>query len=236
MKTDFFDFDKRKTFPHAEIASADNDYCIGIGGNFSKERLLDAYKKGIFPWYSIKGSIQWYSPHPRCVLYPEEIHISHSMRRLFNHNYFEVTFDHDFPFVINQCASAKRNYGTGGTWITYDFIDGYTKLHEAGYAHSVEVWKDEKIVGGLYGVSIGKCFCGESMFSLQSNASKFGLITLAKKLQQLNFVFIDCQVMNPHLQSLGAKNIDKKIFLAELKKAVRRKTIKGSWEKIMKDV
>jgi len=229
MSKVFFNFNKRKAFPNPELAAPENDFCIGIGGDLSVSRLLNAYRKGIFPWFSVDGLVHWFCPDPRCVLYPSAIHVSHSMKQLLNQKVFEVTFDQNFSFVINQCAQVKRKTALTESWITDDFIQGYTNLHIAGYAHSVEVWKDGNIVGGLYGVCIGKCFSGESMFSNRSNASKYGFIVLAKKLQELNFAFIDCQVPNPHLHSLGAKDIDRKTFLAELKKAVRKKTIKGNW-------
>lgn len=232
MKPSFFDFDTLKNFPNPELASPQFDYCLGVGGDLSVPRLLEAYRKGIFPWYSVDGLVHWFCPHPRCVLYPHEVHVSRSMQRLFNKNYFRVTYDKNFSEVIRQCANVNRNSEQNESWITADFIEGYTNLYAAGYAHSVEVWKDEKIVGGMYGVSIGACFFGESMFSLENNASKYGLISLAQKLQQLQFAFIDCQVPNPHLLSLGARNISRKKFLDELKNAVRRKTIIGSWDSL----
>ncbi|MFN0275218.1 MAG: leucyl/phenylalanyl-tRNA--protein transferase [Chitinophagales bacterium] len=215
-----------------DIENADDDGLLAVGADLSVERLLLAYRSGIFPWFEDEGLPFWFSPDPRCVLYPTEINISKSMKTLLNRQSFTVSFDRDFVYVIEQCAETRRKQDDL-TWISPYFIEAYTKLHEAGYAHSVEVWKNGTIVGGLYGVSIGACFSGESMFTHVSNASKFGFIQLVKKLAEKNFVMIDCQVMNPHLKSLGAKDIDRKIFLGELKKALKRQTIKQSWEKML---
>ncbi|MBC8172292.1 MAG: leucyl/phenylalanyl-tRNA--protein transferase [Chitinophagales bacterium] len=221
-----FPLDERLVFPDPSLANADG--LLAIGGDLSVDRLLLAYKKGIFPWFTDNKIPFWYSPDPRCVIYPDEIHISHSMQQLFHQHYFTVTFDTDFSGVIKQCAIVKRKKDSS-SWISKDFQKAYINLHKAGYAHSVEVWKDEELVGGLYGVSLGKCFFGESMFSKKNNASKYALISLAQKLLQHRFLMIDCQLPTEHLQTLGGKVITREEYLAALKKILRYKTLMGPW-------
>jgi len=228
MKQTFFDFNKRSSFPDPALASPLHDFCLGYGGDLSVKRLLAAYKKGIFPWYSFKGEPYWFSPDPRCVLFPDELHVSKSMQQLIRAERFTVTIDKAFKKVIKNCAAVKRKHDSS-TWITKDFIDAYEKLHQAGYAHSVEVWDGNTLAGGLYGVSLGRCFFGESMFSHVSNASKYGFIFLVQKLKEKKFAFIDCQIYNDHLGTLGAKNILRSEFLSLLKPALRYKTLHGSW-------
>lgn len=229
MKQIFFDFNLRKSFPDPELASSLYDYCLGFGGDMSVERLLAAYKKGIFPWYIYKSQPYWFSPDPRCVLLPDELHISSSMKQIIKSGKMTATFDRDFKSVIKNCATAKRKHDAS-TWISKTFIDAYCKLQEAGYAHSVEVWMENNLIGGLYGVSLGKCFFGESMFSKESNASKFAFIFLVNQLKEKQFQLIDCQVYNPHLATLGAKTIPRKEFIDRLKIALKGKTWKGKWE------
>lgn len=193
-----------------EYLEFDSDI-VQIGGELSTGRILSAYSKGIFPWYSY-GPVVWWSPDPRFVLYPADLKISKSMRNLFNQKRFQVTFDQNFKEVIGLCAKVDR-VDQHGTWITKEMDLAYNKLHELGYAHSVEVWKDGQLVGGLYGIALGKIFFGESMFTLMSNASKYGFITLVKFLIENEFFLIDCQQNTPHLGSLGAVEIERGLFL-----------------------
>jgi leucyl/phenylalanyl-tRNA--protein transferase len=193
------------------------------------ERLLVAYQSGIFPWYSDGEPIIWHAPEERFILELDELHISRSMRRVLNSQKYLVTFDINFSFVIKQCASVARKEQEG-TWITNEMIDAYTALHESGYAHSVEVWQEDEIVGGLYGVSLGKIFFAESMFHTASNASKVALIKLAAFLKQNDFHFIDAQVHTAHVESLGAKNIPRNEFMQLLDVGLKSKTSTGKWQ------
>lgn len=213
-------------FPSIEHSEPDG--LLALGGDLSPERLLLAYSNGIFPWYNEGDPILWWSPNPRMILYPEEIKISKSMAKVLRQGKFKVSFDNAFESVITACASICRN-GIRETWIVPDMIKAYLTMHQLGYAHSVEVWSDGKLVGGLYGISIGAVFCGESMFSLESNASKVGFITLVQWLQKLNYHFIDCQVHTPHLESLGAREIPRERFLSELTDALKISGRKGAW-------
>lgn len=199
--------DDEIVFP--DTALAEPDGLLAIGGDLSTERLKLAYQSGIFPWFSEGDPILWFSPHERCVIYPERIKVSKSMNKLLKSNLFTVTTNQAFDKVIGNCAATPR-LGQDGTWITKEMQQAYIKLHEMGLAHSIEVWLNEKLVGGLYGVKIGEVFCGESMFSLVSNASKTALIYLAKNM---NFKLIDCQLPNDHLMSLGAEMISRKAYL-----------------------
>ncbi|HQV78166.1 MAG TPA: leucyl/phenylalanyl-tRNA--protein transferase [Chitinophagales bacterium] len=212
-------------FPPVEGAE---DGIVAIGGDLSSERLLLAYHCGIFPWYSKEEPIIWHSPAERFILMLDNLHISKSMKRVLNSNRFSITFDADFSFVIKQCAAVERK-NQDGTWITNEMIDAYLELHNLGYAHSVEVWKDEKIVGGLYGVSLGKVFFAESMFHTESNTSKIALIKLVALLKQKDFHFLDAQVHTTHVESLGAKNIARKKFMELLQQGLKDKTWKGNW-------
>ncbi len=185
-------------FPETEFAESDG--LLAVGGDLSAERLILAYKSGIFPWFSDDSPILWYAPHRRFVLFPEKLKVSDSMRRLMQSGKFEITFDQAFPEVIKACAEIKRS-DQDGTWITADMQKAYINLFESGYAHSVEVWEKGLLVGGLYGVQIGTVFCGESMFSKVSNASKAALIRLCLTKK---FTLIDCQIHSTHLESMGA--------------------------------
>lgn len=193
---------------------------VAIGGDLSTERLLLAYKNGIFPWYSEDEPIVWHSPEKRFVLFLDDLHVSKSMRRVLNSHQFRVTYDTNFDFVIRACANVERKHEIG-TWITSDMITAYSTLHQLGYAHSVEVWKNDKIVGGLYGVSLGKCFFAESMFHFETNASKVAVIALVEMLKKRNFHFIDAQVYTNHVATLGAKEIPRNDFLSLLQKALK---------------
>jgi leucyl/phenylalanyl-tRNA--protein transferase len=193
-------------FPNPALA--DPDGLLAVGGDLSIERLLLAYHNGIFPWFSDDDPICWYSPHERCVIYPAEVKVSKSMAKVLKSDVFVVTFNKAFREVIVNCAKVGRK-DQPGTWITQEMQDAYISLHEKGYAKSVEVWKDHVLVGGLYGVEVGDVFCGESMFSLVSNASKTALIWLCKTDR---FKLIDCQLPNDHLMSLGAEMISRKQY------------------------
>jgi len=217
---------KSLIFPNPELAN--NEGILAIGGDLSVERLLLAYYNGIFPWFSEGEPIIWWSPDPRFVLFPQEISISKSMKKVLRNKQYRITFDTCFEEVIHYCAALRRHE----TWITSDMIEAYCKLHEAGYAHSVEAWFQEKLVGGLYGVSLGRCFFGESMFSIMDNASKAALIVLSSKLQEKEFIMIDCQVYSKHLESMGAVRIPRNVFLEHLSKGISYKTLCGSWSNL----
>lgn len=202
-----FRLDEHLIFPKPDLAEPDG--LLAVGGDLSTERLLLAYQNGIFPWYSDDTPILWYSPHERFVLYPDELKISKSMRQVLRSGKLSVTVDTCFNDVITACSIAPRE-GQDGTWIVPDMIAAYNRLHRKGYAHSVEVWQDDKLVGGLYGVHVGDVFCGESMFSRISNASKTALIYLCNTgLYKL----IDCQVHTDHLESMGARMISREQYM-----------------------
>lgn len=201
-------------FPNVTIA---NEYgMLAIGGDLSTERLLLAYKSGIFPWYSDGEPIVWYSPDKRMVLFPHELKISKSLHQLLKKNIFKVTFNQAFEEVIYNCKTIQRK-DEFGTWITDEMEDAYIKLHKLGIAKSVEVWRDNRLVGGLYGLEIGTIFCGESMFSKESNASKVAFVSLINPAPK-KYKLIDCQIYNEHLASLGAKEIERAEFLKYLPK------------------
>jgi leucyl/phenylalanyl-tRNA---protein transferase len=214
-------------FPEPELSREDG--LLAVGGDLSIERLILAYRMGIFPWYSQGDPILWWSPDPRLVLYPDALHVSRSLRKALKQDRFLVTLDQDFSQVIAACAGAPRDKQPG-TWITTDMMDAYCRLHEAGFAHSVEVWSQGELAGGLYGVSLGKCFFGESMFARKNNASKVGLVTLVRLLQKWSFNLIDCQVTTQHLVRLGAREISRKQFMGELNLALKSPTQKGKWD------
>ncbi len=196
--------------PSPELA--DPDGLLAIGGDLSAERLINAYKNGIFPWFNEDEQIMWWSPDPRFVLFPDDLIVSTSMRKLIRKNAYNVTFNKAFKAVINACKTIKRK-GEQGTWITDQMEKAYTDLHKLGIAHSVEVWDGENLVGGLYGIRFGKIYFGESMFSKKSNASKFGFIRWVEKLKNEGVVLLDCQIANDHVRSLGASEIPRKDFL-----------------------
>ena len=214
-------------FPPPHLASEHG--LLAVGGDLSQKRLLFAYRMGIFPWFSNNEPILWWSPDPRLVLYPHEIKISKTLKKIIKKDVFIVTMDLAFNEVIKQCARVrlKKNQGT---WIVKDMIDAYCDLHESGFAHSVEVWQQGDLVGGLYGVSLGKCFFGESMFTLVSNASNVGLVKLVEHLKELSFELIDCQVPTEHLIRFGARQIPRIRFLNQLEKSLKAPTRKGKWE------
>ena len=188
-------------FPNPELAEEDG--LLAVGGDLSFERLLLAYCNGIFPWYSDGDPILWWCPKPRFIIKPNEVKISKSMKRVFNSGNFKVTFDNDFEGVIRNCKELREN--KEGTWINNDMMEAYINLFKKGFASSVEVYRDEKLIGGLYGVKIGKCFFGESMFSIETNASKVALISICKRLEEEEYIFLDCQMHTNHLESMGGK-------------------------------
>lgn len=200
----YYLLDYQISFPHPDNVKPSG--ILAIGGDLSVERLLLAYQYGIFPWYNPNEPIIWWCPRPRFVIFPEKVKVSKSMNSYFNQNKFTVTYDRYFKDIIRCCQYAPR-HGQDGTWINDDIVNSYSKLHELGHAISVEVWEGEDLVGGLYGVTLGKVFFGESMFSLKSNASKFGFISLARRLAEEGYVVIDCQQPNPYLESLGGEFI-----------------------------
>ncbi|MGB5498737.1 MAG: leucyl/phenylalanyl-tRNA--protein transferase [Maribacter sp.] len=202
--------DNELYFPSVEEANAEG--LLAVGGDLTPERLVLAYNSGIFPWFNDGSLILWWSPDPRMVLYPERIKVSKSMRKVLKNKQFSLTRNNCFEEVIDQCALVRRA-GQDGTWITNEMKEAYMKLHEMGYAKSYEVWQDDKMVGGLYGIDLGHIFCGESMFSLVSNASKFAFIQLAEELHQKNYGLIDCQLYTEHLASLGAEEIPRAEFI-----------------------
>jgi len=224
-----FELGKENIFP--PVSLADESGIIAIGGDLSYPRLIEAYRSGIFPWYSENEPIIWWTPESRFVLFPDEIIVSRSMRKILNREIFKFTYDQCFKEVIELCSSVERKQE--GTWITNDMIDAYNNLHEQGMAHSIEAWNNGELVGGLYGVSMGRCFFGESMFTKVSNASKAAFITLIRKLKDLDFFLIDCQVYTEHLQSLGARMIPRKEFISILNRALKFDTVVGNWGNIL---
>ena len=209
---------------------AEPDGLLAVGGDLSAERLLLAYRLGIFPWYSEGQPILWWSPDPRIILEPGEFHVSRRLRQTLKKGIFKVTFDRAFAEVIRGCAATPRK-GQHGTWITPEMMDAYIRLHQMGFAHSAESWLDGEVVGGIYGISLGRCFFGESMFFTQTNASKVALATLVQQFMTWGFHMVDAQVTTEHLIRLGAKEIPRTIFLKRLQAALRYPTQKGSWDK-----
>ena len=200
-------------FPSPEQAS--DEGIVAVGGDLKPERVMLAYRKGIFPWFESDDFLLWWSPDPRMVLFPDQLKISKSMRAVLRKKQFEVTFNKAFDGVVEACAKVKR-FGQNGTWITPGLMEVYSTLHTQGHAHSVEVWEEGVLVGGLYGIDLGTVFCGESMFSKANNASKVALISLAKELKKNKYKLIDCQVPTQHLASMGAESIPRAEFLTYL--------------------
>ncbi len=215
-------------FPPVEQASPDG--LLAVGGDLRPERLLKAYRHGIFPWYSDDQPILWWSPDPRAVLFPDKLHISRSLKRSLRPNLFSVTLDRCFRDVMQQCAGPRPQYPDGGTWITAEMLKAYTCLHERGYAHSVETWKDGQLVGGLYGVALGGAFFAESMFTRVPDASKVALVLLVRQLQTWGFRLIDCQQSSPHVMSFGAEEIPRREFLDHLTAALAMPERRRRWQ------
>jgi leucyl/phenylalanyl-tRNA--protein transferase len=212
-------------FPPSDHAE---DGLLAIGGDLSAERLLLAYRSGIFPWYDDDLPILWHSPDPRCVLVIDRLHIGRTLRRFMAKRRYDIRFDHAFERVIQACKTTPRG-GQDGTWITDDMERSYVRLHAMGYAHSVEAWDRGELAGGLYGVSLGRMFFGESMFSWQSNASKVALVSLAERLAKWGFPIIDAQVATPNTLAMGAEEWPRERFLECLDDALDHPTRKGSW-------
>lgn len=213
------------SFPPVEHASPEG--LLAAGGDLSAPRLLEAYRQGIFPWYSAGQPILWWSPDPRAVLFPEKVKISRSLKKTLRKGAFSVTSDLAFRQVMLACAGPRKS--ESGTWITDEMVEAYSRLHDQGYAHSVEVWADDELAGGLYGVGIGHVFFGESMFTRVTDASKVAMVALCRQLQRWGFTLIDCQVASPHLFTLGAEEIPRNQFRELLTKAVDQPEKPGSW-------
>ena len=215
-------------FPPVTEALQQPDGLLAMGGNLDIETLVNAYQSGIFPWYNEGEPLLWWSPDPRMVVRPDNIHISSSMKRLLKKHTYTVTFDTSFRAVIDACSEPRE--GQNGTWITEEMKQAYCRLHSAGYAHSIEVWDHEQLIGGLYGVAIGKVFFGESMFSRASNSSKLAMIYLCGELDLRGFKLIDCQVPSKHLESLGATLITRNIFIKQLNDYCRYPISDANWK------
>ena len=211
----------RLVFPPVEAAEEWGG--LAVGGDLSPERLLLAYRSGIFPWYDTGQPIIWHAPDPRFVLFPDQLHVSRRMRPVLNKSPFAITYDTQFRDVVRLCQRVPRP-GQSGTWITEEMQAAYYRLHVLGYAHSVEVWENSRLVGGLYGLVLGSIFFGESMFSLANNASKIGFITLVRRLREHGSTLIDCQVHTPHLERWGAKNIARSRYMSKLADGLARPT------------
>jgi len=207
---------------------AERDGLIAFGGDLSPKRLISAYSQGIFPWYSPGEPILWWSPDPRFVLFPDNLHISKSLSKVIQKEKYSITMDQAFTSVIQECANIRIENGCS-TWITKRMIQAYSQLYEMGFAHSVETWMEGKLVGGLYGISLGRMFSGESMFHRESNASKVALVALVAFARLYQFDFIDCQVATKHLKNLGAENISRNYFFNILNKTLQHKHLQGRW-------
>jgi len=219
--------DPSSPFPAPQFALDEPNGLLAAGGDLSAERILSAYRNGIFPWYSEGQPILWWSPNPRCIIYPSEVLCSKSLKKHIRKHQPCITFDQAFEQVIQLCA---RLDSEEGTWITEEMEAAYINLHHLGYAHSVEVWQDHELVGGLYGLAMGKVFFGESMFSRQTNASKVAFVSLCRQLEKWGYHLLDCQVENPHLLSLGATTIERNDFLRQLNAALKQSEPSHSWQ------
>lgn len=211
-------------FPDPNTALDDPDGLLAVGGNLQPETLIAAYYQGIFPWYSEGDPMLWWSPNTRCIINPKELHISKNLKKLLRQHNFSITFDQSFEAVIRACA---RTNSDEETWINQEMIEAYSQLHQLGHAHSVEVWRDEKLIGGAYGVALGAIFCGESMFSYASSASKIALVYLCKQLINNDFKWLDCQLETDHLISMGARSIPRNNFLELLHES---RDYKNKWQ------
>jgi leucyl/phenylalanyl-tRNA---protein transferase len=215
-------------FPPVEQASPEG--LLAVGGDLRPERLLEAYRHGIFPWYNDDQPILWWSPDPRMVIFPDKLHISRSLKRSLRPGIFSVTLDRCFRDVMQHCAGPRPQYPDGGTWITAEMLEAYTRLHEQGYAHSVESWQEGQLVGGLYGVALGGAFFAESMFTRASDASKVALVSLVRQLQTWGFRLMDCQQSSLHIKMLGAEAIPRRNFLDHLTAALAMTERRGRWQ------
>lgn len=227
IRLPLLDSSDRGRFPDPRDALADPNGLLAFGGDLSAERLLQAYRQGIFPWFSTGEPILWWSPDPRCVIRTETPHVNRSLRRQLAGRSWRTSVDRDFEQVIRACAMPRDR--DGGTWLVPQMIDAYVHLHRLGHAHSVEVWDGERLVGGIYGVAVGKLFCGESMFSAESGGSKVALIALARLLHEQGFPLLDTQVSNPHTLSLGAVELPRLDFLEHVARLAALRGEIGSW-------
>lgn len=225
-----FQLPDRIVFPSPEYAEEDG--LLAVGGDLSEERLLVAYSAGIFPWYSEGTPILWWSPDPRLVLLPDELKVSRSLRQTIKKGMYKVTMDTAFGEVIRNCGSIQRKGGEG-TWITAEMTAAYVRLYDSGYAHSVESWCGEELAGGLYGVSLGGIFFGESMFANHQDASKVAFVRLIQQLKEWNFRLVDCQVATEHLKRFGAREVSRLEFISRLREALKRPHRHGRWTQTM---
>jgi leucyl/phenylalanyl-tRNA--protein transferase len=225
-----FTLTAKSDFPPVALAGPEG--LLAMGGDLSPQRLLRAYGRGIFPWFSEGEPILWWSPDPRFVLFPTEIHVPSSLKKIMNKKIFQLTFDRAFGEVVDGCALPRTDQDR--TWITAEMRQAYIGLHKLGYAHSLEAWNDGKLAGGLYGIALGRCFFAESMFHLQSNASKVVFFALAMALQKKGFILIDCQIHSPHLAAWGARSIPRREYLEWLRRGLAYKTLRGNWGEILK--
>lgn len=228
MSHDIFLLDQSGKFPDPSLAQDSPNGLLAVGGDLSQSRLIEAYKNGIFPWYCEGEPILWWSPDPRCIFLPESVHISRSMRRELNKKPYSITINKAFDQVIDGCAAPRTNEAE--TWILPEMKAAYLQLHKSGFAHSIEVWSEGDLVGGLYGVSLGRFFFGESMFSAKKNASKFALIYLSHYLRQNDFILLDSQVGNPHLYRMGAIDLPRDDFLKLIKEHVNWQQPDQLWQ------
>jgi leucyl/phenylalanyl-tRNA--protein transferase len=230
IRLPLLDADMPEAFPLPDSALASPNGLLAFGGDLSPLRLLAAYRRGIFPWFSTGEPILWWSPDPRCVLHTGRLRINRSLRRQLAGKHWRLTVDHAFAEVMRACAAPRDN--DTGTWITPDMLDAYVRLHALGHAHSVEAWDDERLVGGIYGVAVGRLFCGESMFSAESGGSKIALVALARLLHEMDFPLLDTQVSNPHTLGLGAIEMSRAAFLSEVARLTCLPGLPGSWAKL----
>jgi leucyl/phenylalanyl-tRNA---protein transferase len=214
-------------FPPVELASREG--LLAVGGDLQPQRLIEAYRRGIFPWYNEGQPILWWSPDPRAVLLPTQVKVSRSLRKTLRSEKFRVTFDTNFRTVVQACAGPRPRYPQGGTWITPAMLDAYVELQRLGHAHSVETWDGERLVGGLYGVALGGAYFGESMFSHATDASKVALVHLARQLARWGYCLIDCQLPSAHLERLGAQSVRRRDYLALLDEALRLPAHAAPW-------
>jgi leucyl/phenylalanyl-tRNA--protein transferase len=214
-------------FPPVELASPEG--LLAVGGDLRAERLLEAYRHGIFPWYNPGQPILWWSPDPRAVLFPSNLKVARSLRKTLRRKEFDVSLDTAFRDVMQHCTLPRPGNPAGGTWITPEMIEAYAVLHARGFAHSVESWREGKLVGGLYGVTMGNAFFGESMFSRETDASKVAFVHLVRQLERWGYAFIDCQISSAHLFSLGAEEIRRQDFMARLEQALKQPDRPGCW-------
>ncbi len=214
-------------FPDPE--QADPDGLLAVGGDLSPRRLIAAYSTGVFPWYAENSPILWWSTDPRLVLFPDELHVSRSLKRVLNKGVYEITFDTAFEQVIKSCSFSPRP-GQDGTWLVQEMVEAYTQMHSLGLCHSVEAWKDGQLVGGLYGISLGRAFFGESMFFCEPDASKAAFVSLVQELMKWDFLLVDCQQSTSHLKRFGARDISRRAFLDHLGQALQLPTIQGRWK------